>query len=366
MAIAVRVIAGLVGLGILAFVVNAAILASGGYGTPAAPLMMALGAGLAAGALAVGVAWEEGRRALGVGLVVALLAGEAWALLQTAERTIAHRDQQQAPLQAAADTRVRAAERVKAAADALAAIGDTPRLAKAQATKDAADAAVVSKAAEKGCVHNCAKLLQAQVQAAAEDVAAARAEIATLRAAAEESLQQARAALAALPLPPSGTPLADRLGIAAWRLDIIHAALASVAANGLAALLLAFAAHGRRPRRAIHVMPAPTMETPAPLPDDPGSVLADTPVRDAKEEADAFARSAFRPSKRGRVVLNDIPAAYHAWCRTRGIEPLSTAEIGAALAALFASVGLYRRGKGERAAVPGIEWSKVPLRIEGP
>jgi hypothetical protein len=42
-------------------------------------------------------------------------------------------------------------------------------------------------------------------------------------------------------------------------------------------------------------------------------------------------------------------------------------EIGRALNALFASVGLYRRGNGASALVPGIEWrSREPLRIEGP
>jgi hypothetical protein len=92
-AIAVRALAGLVGFAILSCVVHAGIAASGGYGTTAAPLMIGLGAGLAAGALAVGVAWEEGRRRLGMCLVAALVAGEAWALLQTGERTIAHRDQ---------------------------------------------------------------------------------------------------------------------------------------------------------------------------------------------------------------------------------------------------------------------------------
>ncbi|HEY7552564.1 MAG TPA: hypothetical protein VH913_23955, partial [Hyphomicrobiaceae bacterium] len=84
-------------VGILALVVDASINATGGYGTPTARLAIGLAAGLVAGSVAVGVAWEEGRRGIASCLVVALVAGEAWALLQTAERTIAHRDQQQAP-----------------------------------------------------------------------------------------------------------------------------------------------------------------------------------------------------------------------------------------------------------------------------
>jgi hypothetical protein len=362
-AIGVRVLAGVVGLAILAFVVHAAIMASGGYGTPAAPLMMALGAGLAAGALAVGVAWDEGRRALGLCLLVALLAGEAWALLQTGERTISHRDQQQAPLRDAADKRAKALERVEAAEAALAAIGETPRLIKAQKAKTAADAAVVAKAAEKGCVQNCARLLQAQVDAAAADVAAARAEIDTTRAGAAGKVKQARADLALLPLPPSASPLADRLGVEPWKLDLAAAALASVAANGLAAFLLTFAAHGR-PRRplVIDVTPAPPAAS-ASAPAVTVDAAAPAGVRDPRAEADRFARTTFRPSKRGRVRLAEVRAAYRAWCLKHGLDPLPDLEIGAALSALFSDVGLYRRGKGASAVIVGMEWSPRALPL---
>jgi hypothetical protein len=192
MAIAVRILAAVVGVGLLGLVVDAAVVAAGGYGMPTARLMIGLAAGIAVGALAVGLAWEEGRRRIALCLVVALLAGEAWTLLQTAERTLAHRDQQQVPLRDAADARVKAVERVKAAEAALAAVGETPRLVKAQAAKDAADAAVVARAAEKSCAANCRQLLQAQVDAAAAEVAAARAEIEGVRAMAAGRLKQAR------------------------------------------------------------------------------------------------------------------------------------------------------------------------------
>jgi hypothetical protein len=373
-AIVARVLAAVVGVGILALMVDASITATGGYGTSTARLAIGLAAGLVAGSVAVGVAWEEGRRGIAWCLIVALVAGEAWALLQTAERTIAHRDQQQAPLHAAAETRAKAAERVRATEAALAGIGDTPRLIKAQAAKAAADAAVVAKAAEKGCVTNCAKLLQGQVEAAATEVAAARAEITSKRAAAEGRLEQARAELAALPLPPSATPLADRLGIRGWSLDLFQAWLASLAANGLAGLLLAFAAHGRRHRPAVVAVPpvpvAEVITSDVAADNAEGTTLVDvTPptARDAKDEADRFARAALRPKKSGRVKLAEIRVGYHAWCRKRGLEPLPDLEIGPALAGLFSSVGLYRRGKGASAAIVGIEWSgREPLQIEGP
>jgi hypothetical protein len=61
---------------------------------------------------------------LGARLVAALVAGEAWALLQTGERTIAHRDPHQAPLRDATEWRSTALERVNAAEAAL---GDIAR-----------------------------------------------------------------------------------------------------------------------------------------------------------------------------------------------------------------------------------------------
>jgi hypothetical protein len=371
MAIAARVFAAVVGVGILALVVDGSISATGGYGTSTARLTIGLAGGLVAGSVAVGVAWEEGRRGIAWCLIVALAAGEAWALLQTAERTIVHRDQQQAPLHAAADTRAKAAERVKAAESALSAIGDTPRLRKAEAAKAAADAAVIAKSSEKGCVAHCSKLLQAQVDAAVAEVTNARAEIGTKRAAAEGKLQQARADLALLPLPPSATPLADRLGITGWTLDLFQAWLASLAANGLAGLLFAFAAHGWRHRApVIDVTSTPVAEVVTPALET-GAAAAkegaatERPARDPAGEADLFARTTLRPADAGRLKLIEVPAAYAAWCCDRGLDPLPNKEIGAALSALFFSVGLYRQGKGTKAVVPGIEWRNQPL-LEGP
>jgi hypothetical protein len=77
-----------------------------------------------------------------------------------------------------------------------------------------------------------------------------------------------------------------------------------------------------------------------------------------QEEADRFARTAFRPDPAGRVYLRDLRARYHSWCAEREREPLPDHVLGAALNALFASVGLYREGAGAEAAIPGIAWTK--------
>ena len=88
----------------------------------------------------------------------------------------------------------------------------------------------------------------------------------------------------------------------------------------------------------------------------PEGAATERPARDPADEADLFARTTLRPADTGRLKLIEIPAAYAAWCRERGLDPLPEKEIGTALSALFSSVGLYRRGKGARAVVPGIEW----------
>ena len=124
--------------------------------------------------------------------------------------------------------------------------GTSTRLERATATKAAADQAVLLKSAEKGCRRECRALLDKAVDDAAAEVKAARAAVDGLRTKADAELNAARAALAALKAPASATPLADRVGLPAWVIDLLGAALGSMAANGLACGLLAFSAHGRK------------------------------------------------------------------------------------------------------------------------
>jgi hypothetical protein len=358
MAVVVRCLAALVGLAIIGCVAHAAVMASGGYGTTAALLIWGLAGGLAVGSLAVGVAWHEERRTIAFCLIAALAAGEAWSLLTTAERTLAHRDAHQVPLRAAAEARAKAQERLSLAEAALQAIGTTPRLVEAQKGKNLADTAVVDKASERGCLSNCRQLLQKAVDDAATELADARAEVERTRSNAEGRVAVARAELDALPMPSSATVLADRLGIEGWRVDLVAAGLYSLAANGLAAFLLAFAAHALSQRRAaIDITPA-ALDIAAPA--------VTNSTRDPVDEADRFARTVFRPKRAGRVKLGDIKQAYDRWCLGHGLDPLPDRDIGRALNELFASVNLYKRGKGAEATIVGIDWKHSQrLQIEG-
>jgi len=326
------------GLGIIGCVAHAAVLAAGGYGSVGAPLLLALACGLAVGSVTIGFAWRERRYTIAVLIGAALIAGEGYALLLTGERTLEAREARQAPIRAAQTARDRAEARLQMAEQAVAAAATTPRLERALTAKAAANTAAIEKAAERTCAVNCRTLLAQQVDAAAAEVGAARAELAGVHRAAAAELEAARAVLAALPAPLSASPLADRLGLEGWQVDLAAAALASLAANGLGAFLLAFAAHGR------HQTHTPT------------EAKADLPERDVAAEADAFARATFQPAPGGRVGIVDILEAYHSWCRARGLGPLPNQEIGAALSKLFGNVGLYRNGSGAAAEIVGLGW----------
>ena len=356
---AVHILAGIVGAAIIACVTDASITASGGYQEASARLMVALACGLAIGSIALGVAWNDRRWTIVVCLILALVSGEAYSLVLTAERVLARRDAAQEPLKKQEEARARLNRRLRHAETAVKDLpAETPRLARALAAKLAADNAVVQKAAEKGCAANCRALLEQQVVAAATEADAARAEMEKLRSAAEREVTAAGDALDAAPRTGSASPLAERLGIADWKLDLAMAALASIAANGLAAVLIAFAAHGQRPQATVLVEAEPR-ET-RKIMRQKKIASAEQPAAD--KEADCFAKAMFvRPRPDGRVHLRDIREAYHAWCESCRSAPLPDHEIGAALNDLFSSVGLYREGNGKEAAIVGIGWKAKDL-----
>jgi hypothetical protein len=164
---AMRLIAFLAGLTVIAATAHVNVTNAGGYGAPGAVLTLAIALGVAVAAMAIGEAWSARRFVLAVWMMVAIIAGETFAFLATGERLVVGREAQQVPLRDAAEAHDKADRRVAAALQALSALPATsPRLEAALIAKTAADAAVPSKAAEKGCAVNCRSLLQAQVDAA--------------------------------------------------------------------------------------------------------------------------------------------------------------------------------------------------------
>ena len=221
-----------IGGGILAATTNATILATGGYLTSHAPIVVGLAAGVFAAANVIG----QGRiasRGLVLAIVGALVAGEAYNLVATAERLVVAREAMQAPLKDLSAKRTAALDRLKALETGEA---TSTQLTLAKQALVAARAAVDAEAKDIRCGKEC-KRKQDLADRAEEAVKAA---IPGAVAGHAKAVESAKADVAANPLPASATALADRLGLAPWVLDLAMAALLSVAANGLAGVLIAF------------------------------------------------------------------------------------------------------------------------------
>jgi hypothetical protein len=333
---------------ILAAVAHVNVVATGGYGTAHSYLAIAIAAGVALGAVIVGVAWSERRRGVTVLLVTAICAGEAYGLLATAERLIASREAAQAPLRLLVDDRSRAETRVALAVTHLISLPpETPRLTRALEAKTNSALAIVLKSAERGCVENCRKLLQAQADAAARELEEARAEMVQERAKAEAELSEGRLALARVRPPTSATPLADRIGWPAWAVDLLHSALGSIAANGLACALLAFGAH-----RNTALAEPRTAAEPAPYRLD-RSAKRTRNLDSHVDHAAAFAVDRLEPARDGAADLAGVYRAYLDWCGGKGMTPLPQRDIGAALLTLFEGAHLPVALIGGRRVVQG-------------
>ncbi len=226
-----RVVATFCGAAILAAASHAVVEASH-QDLAHATLTYVLAAGIFAASIAIGAAWHRGRRVLATYLVAALFAAEAFNVVATGDRVVAERDMRQAEVKSAMD-RYTAAQ---------------SEHTKTLEAKTQVDNTVLVEASKPGCKDRCKQLLDGQV------------------AVANANLERARETARLNPKPTiSGSPLADRLGLPAWTIDILVALLLSLGANGLAAALIAYGCH---------VPPAPVIvaansNAPAEMPDVP-------------------------------------------------------------------------------------------------
>jgi hypothetical protein len=260
----------------------------------------------------------------------------------TAERLITGREETQAPLRKQTEDRARAQRRVD---DAIKTRNDlpasSPRLQNALAEKRTTDTAVVSKSAERGCVENCRKLLQAQVDAAEQEVARAREEISRAANDADRAIANARREFEALPKPASAAPLADRLGWQSWVLDLVVAALGSVAANGLACFLILYGAHRAEERAQISTTPS-TDHCPAEKPQAMATTAPPQakPARKAENaaltQAKAFSVARLQPEEAAVTDIKTVVKEYTDWCKAAGNKRPPVEEITTALDSLFA------------------------------
>jgi len=338
-----RSLAIFVGCLIVAATTHVAIISSGGYGSTSAPLQIAVALGLCTASVCTGAAWGDGRWMLGFVFLFAMVAGEAFAILTTSEVTLAARDAAAAPLVELAKKRTDALEELAAAETASPAPADKSRLQAAEKAKSNADAAVREKAADKACLANCRLLLQSAVDDAQRELATARSEFEEKTRIEAQKLEYrrtaAKAAVASQPPARSATPLADRLHVAGWALDLVMAALRSVAANGLGAALIAFGAHGSA--EASHRV-ATREGVGAPHLASGNVEVASTtalPAPTARDHAVRFCREMLSPAEIDTPVL-ELHPAYLAWCQLNNQTPHPLREIGYELAELFKRAGL--------------------------
>jgi hypothetical protein len=372
----VKILAMVVGAAILFTTAHVSILATGGYGSSHAYIALGVAAGVVVASIAVGRAWGERRKPLAIFLAVTIAAGEVFALLSTAERLTAAREASQAPLRQAMEARRKLETRVAKAEAAVKVLPDpSSRLQAAMQSKAAADTAVVTKSAERGCAANCRLLLQAQADQSQQDVEAARRDMAETRARLQQEVTYARADLAAFKSPPSASPLADRIGWPAWVLDLVMAALGSIAANGLACALMVFGSHRKAAVADTANASQPEIpELPAPeMPLEPQRTVGGTeganvvPIRPTgrsgarKPSADAIKQAkgfmVARITRTDDDAETDVRALYRdyvAWQEEKGRQPLPETDIGAALVHLFKLAQIPFGPKDGRAIARGI------------
>lgn len=227
-----RRLSTLVGCAILCATTNANVLQTGGWLTSHALLVATLSAGVFAGARVVGV----GAGNLGLVIIAALFAGEAYNFSATAERIVVERENGATPLKDAMEKHNQSVTKLH---DLESSDPSSPRLQQAHTDKSAADDAVTKEASD-GCKTECRRKQGLADKAQAELVAA----LAEAEQQHQIDIETAKKDVLSNPLPASATPLADRLGVPAWTLDLAIAALLSIGANGLAGALIAIGANG--------------------------------------------------------------------------------------------------------------------------
>jgi hypothetical protein len=272
-----------------------------------------MAAGTAAGAVVVAMtSWR-----VGVAVGLAVLCGESFGMLATAERIIAHREA--ASIEAAANT--------PAGKLALERLNDA-REAMKRHDKQAAEAI-----ARKDCGKECRGLLDRTRNTLSDEVEAARLAV--------ERSTGARS-----------TPLADRLGVEPWHLDLAMAGLLSIGANGLACVLIAWGAHGRRraePERPTQTAPPVVTDSP-PVTDAGQPVVVPLKRRATGKDAARFALAQIKPGD-GAVPLKAVADAYWAWCDGEGLTKPDMATTVAQIMALFGKAGVQTEMTAEREVV---------------
>lgn len=305
----------------------------GGIDTVAGRTVIALALGVVTGSIIVGTLADRRTAAI---ILVAMLAGEVYSFAGTAERVMAAREAQQAPLREARAKHDAAAGALRTALGGKAAPASRDRLTTAEATQRAAIEAVTATAAAMGCKANCAALLQAQADAAVREVEAARRELAAHDEAEAKriatGITAAQAALSAAPMPANASPLSDFLHITPRTLDLLMAACLSLGLNGMAAALIAVGAHGLHRRN----VPMPIAK--------PRLVSSTVPALSVID----FGADALEASPGGKLDFAEFSNAYDRAAQVAKKRALTPDEFAEPFKTLCATAGIRTAKRGSK------------------
>jgi hypothetical protein len=134
--------------------------------------------------------------------------------------------------------------------------------------------------------------------------------------------------------------------VPAWVIDLITAALGSLAANGLGCGLIAFSAHGRREDPPVVVA----------MPAHSGSLVA-IPATTGRNHVARFLRLTVAPSAAGEISLRELQKLYVGWCQTEKLMPMRAADFGRELRDVVDALGLACVSTGDDIRVCGAEIS---------
>jgi hypothetical protein len=239
------------------------VLASGGLSADMAPALIAHAVGLGIGAACVGASIRSKRYFLAFMISTALIIGEAYTFLNTGERELESRELRQAPNKLA-DAKRKAIEAEIAKAEAALAGLTSHRVSQAEQVLARVEESTIQASTQKDCWKMCKARLDDSVEGARRELQTARAELAAERAGIVAKVEGFKAEIAAIPVVAALSPLAARIGVPDWKLDLTRAGLFTVSANGLGGLLVLFFGHGGGRRRVIEAakVEAAPVETP--------------------------------------------------------------------------------------------------------
>lgn len=355
-----RIVAGIIGVLLLAMAAHCTIGAVGGYDQSAAFLVVAVAVATAAGAYAIGVAVRRGHSAMAFAIAFGLVVLEGAALISLSHDATAWRETAEADRRAAQSKYEAALKQRDDARSALQAASVTPdvspRQVAAQAALDAAVAAIGEKAGA-GCNESCQRGLLSQASDARRELEAAQSETAELtdraRREAEGVLALAEEALAASPKPEPAGSSADRFGIEPWLLDILWLVLVRLPANVIGAAAIAVAAHGQV-RLPWPVLPARGVCTRM-----PASATAAAPSGSGGESrgrgrVSRFVSDYLEVAPAGRIEVGDLFDAYTQWCRVSDLDAADRAEFGDELPEALDVAGLRVKAHRDKVYVVGV------------